>query len=120
MAEERFTPEQLIEALHEHHGVKIRAAKALGCSRMTVENYVKRYDDVRDAVLDAREGMKDIAEDSLHKKVEEGEAWAVCFYLKTQAKDRGYVERQEVAPTDPTGQPLDLAGLVLLARDGRR
>jgi hypothetical protein len=25
-----------------------------------------------------------------------GEAWAVCFYLKTQAKDRGYVERSEV------------------------
>jgi hypothetical protein len=24
-----------------------------------------------------------------------GEPWAVCFYLKCQAKDRGYIERTE-------------------------
>jgi hypothetical protein len=25
-----------------------------------------------------------------------GEAWAVCFFLKCQARERGYVERTEV------------------------
>ena len=36
-----------------------------------------------------------MAELSLFKAIQTGEAWAVCFYLKTQGKDRGYVERYE-------------------------
>jgi hypothetical protein len=32
---------------------------------------------------------------SLYSAVLRGEAWAVCFFLKTQARDRGYVERQD-------------------------
>jgi hypothetical protein len=44
--------------------------------------------------------MKDNAESALYSAVLGGEAWAVCFYLKTQAKDRGYVERQEMTGKD--------------------
>jgi hypothetical protein len=39
--------------------------------------------------------MKDNAESSLYRAVLDGEPWAVCFYCKTQAKDRGYTERVE-------------------------
>lgn len=34
--------------------------------------------------------MLDHAESSLQKAVLKGEAWAVCFFLKTQGKSRGY------------------------------
>lgn len=42
----------------------------------------------------------DIAESALDKAVEAGEAWAVCFFLKTRGKARGYTERHEVTGAD--------------------
>jgi len=39
--------------------------------------------------------MLDNAESVLYKAVLNGEAWAVCFFLKCQGKSRGYIERQE-------------------------
>jgi len=47
-----------------------------------------------------RERRIDIAETALDRAVIEGEAWAVCFTLKCIAKDRGYVERQEISGVD--------------------
>lgn len=41
---------------------------------------------------DAREGMIDHAVSSLYRAIIKGEAWAVCFFLKTQGKSRGYIE----------------------------
>ncbi|MEI8016283.1 MAG: hypothetical protein D4R81_07615 [Nitrospiraceae bacterium] len=47
----------------------------------------------------------DEAEAALHKAVMRGEAWAVCFTLKTQGKGRGYTERLEVSkPTSHSVQ----------------
>jgi hypothetical protein len=40
--------------------------------------------------------MVDNAESALNRSVLSGEAWAVCFTLKTQGKSRGYIERQEI------------------------
>ena len=37
-------------------------------------------------------------------ELEAGDAWAICFYLKTQGKNREYVERQEV--TGKCGDPI--------------
>ena len=37
----------------------------------------------------------DLAESALKRAVLAGEGWAVCFALKCQGKNRGYVERVE-------------------------
>jgi hypothetical protein len=37
--------------------------------------------------------MLDNVESALYTAALAGEAWAVCFFLKTQGKARGYVER---------------------------
>jgi len=39
--------------------------------------------------------MMDMAELKLLDAVVMGQPWAILFYLKTQGKDRGYVERSE-------------------------
>jgi hypothetical protein len=93
---QKFTAAQVIEALEKTCGMKGPAARLLGCSRRTVANYAKRYASVAEAIEEQRELNLDAAEMSLLRAVERGEAWAVCFYLKTQGKHRGYTEKTEV------------------------
>ncbi len=96
MPEPKFTAEQVIGAIEETRGMLTLAARHLGCSPRTIYNYRDRYASVQQAIRDERERTLDIAELALFKAVQEGQAWAICFLLKTQGKDRGYVERQEL------------------------
>jgi hypothetical protein len=78
-------------------------ARFFGVTRQAVQHYVKARPKLMKVMDDCRESMKDAAESSLYKAVLDGEAWAVCFFLKTQAKDRGYTERQELTARQPFG-----------------
>jgi hypothetical protein len=100
----RYTAEQVSAALHKSRGMVSHAARALGCDPDTVRNYAKRHPTVAAALHEEREQTTDIAELALYRAIEAGEAWAVCFYLKTQGKERGYVERHEY--TGKNGDPL--------------
>jgi len=51
--------------------------------------------------------MCDNAESALNRAVINGEAWAVCFTLKTQGKDRGYIERTQQEITGRDGGPIE-------------
>jgi hypothetical protein len=95
MARQRFKPDEVITALSQAKGMTTVAARLLGCVPNTVQAYIDRYPAVAEARAQEREGMTDVAELALYKAIQSGEAWAVCFYLKTQGKGRGYVERVE-------------------------
>ena len=96
MAKQRYTQAEVTNALNQSKGMVTIAARILGCVPNTVQAYIDRYPDVREARQQEREAMTDVAELALYKAIQSGEAWAVCFYLKTQGKQRGYVERSEV------------------------
>ena len=93
--------------LRELSGNMFVTAQALGISRQTLYSFVKK-NGLEDVVQEARESMTDIAETSLKRAVINGEAWAVCFTLKTLGKSRGYVERvqQEISGRD--GQAIEI------------
>jgi DNA-binding transcriptional MerR regulator len=102
----KYTQEQVIEALEQSKGLIAPAARALDCSRDTIRSYLAEYPAVAQAKADAKEATKDLAENRLVDAIEDREAWAICFYLKTQAKDRGYIERGELA--EPGGSPVKI------------
>jgi transposase-like protein len=102
----KFSPEQMVRALEESKGLIAPAARALGCSRDTIRKYLDEYGEVAQAKLDQREAVTDMAENSLYEAIRRGEAWAVCFYLKCMAKDRGYIERAEL--TGNGGGPVKI------------
>src|SRR5215208_4949736 len=102
----KYTQEQMIKALEESKGLIAPAARALGCSRDTIRSYLEEYTAVGQAKLDQREAVTDMAENALYQAILDREAWAVCFYLKCMAKDRGYAERGEV--TGPSGAPVKI------------
>ena len=94
------TAARIIEAVRDSHGLLTLAAKKAGVSYWTVWDYANNYPSVAEAVREAKEGMLDVAEGQLYKAIANSEAWAICFYLKTQGKARGYTERQEVTGAD--------------------
>lgn len=87
----------LVEAkLREFNGNMAAVGRHFGCSRFAVWHFCNKREELRKVAHDIREAMKDDAEDALQQAVKKGEAWAVCFYLKCQAKDRGYIEKSEL------------------------
>ena len=92
----RYTAAEVAEALTEAKGFTTHAARRLGCTARTVQNYMKRHSTVRQARDEAKESLKDHTEIKLVEAINEGNMTAIIFFLKTQAKDRGYVERQEI------------------------
>lgn len=91
-----YTPQQIADAVTEAKGLISIAARRVGCDPATIRNYAKKYKIVADALHEAKESLKDFAESRLYKGIDEGNPTLLIFYLKTQAKDRGYVERQEM------------------------
>lgn len=77
------------------HGNVSAVARRFKVQRASVQELIARTPELQSIKRDAREGMLDDGESSLRKAVMAGEGWAVCFLLKTQGKDRGYVERMQ-------------------------
>ena len=100
------TAEQIIKAIKDSKGYVAKAAGLLGVSRSTFYNYLKKYSTVQEALDDVRESRHDYVESQLLKQIDQGNITAIIFYLKTQCKSRGYVERQEV--TGPEGEGLTI------------
>jgi len=113
----RFTAEQVIKALRKKRGFLAAVAKELGCTRQTVYNYVNRYPTIAQALEEIREERHDWVEGKLLKQIENDNMTAIIFYLKTQAKHRGYVERQEVTGADGDAVVVRVIGGVNLDED---
>jgi hypothetical protein len=111
----QFKSQQIIQALNDNNGMVYISAKALGCDPKTIYNYAKDDPDVQNAIDNARGHVTDNAESKLFAAIEKGEAWAICFYLKTQGKSRGYIERQEIS--GPDGSPIPVKQFVSISPD---
>ena len=108
---QRYTAQQVIDALHQMHGLVYLAAKLLRCDPETIHNYCKRYPAVMAAKVDARGELVDVAEIKLWEALHRGEAWAIALVLKTLGRERGYVERIEQTGKD--GGPIQHASIHL-------
>lgn len=95
-----YTAEQFIKAIPNTGGIITAIARKVGCDWYTAKRYITGHASVKRAYDAERETIKDVVESSLITKAKEGEAWAVKYYLSTQAKDRGYVERKEFTGKD--------------------
>jgi predicted transcriptional regulator len=105
MAKPRYKAQQVIDAITEAKGFVSDAASILGCSRTTVHDYINKYSTVADALDDVREQRHDRVENKLLDAIDQGNIAAIIFYLKTQCKDRGYVERTQQEITGKDGEP---------------
>lgn len=115
MSQPKIKPEAMIDAITKSRGMVTIAADLLKCSPQTIYNYMERYPDVKAARENARERMLDTAELNLYQAINKGDMTAIIFYLKTQGKRRGYIERQENININV---PLDLLQRTMEALEG--
>ena len=108
-----YSDEAIIKAITLNRGLITRAAKTLGCTDVLIYQRRKLNPAIQQAIEAARESMLDTAEFKLGEALDKGEAWAICFTLKTIGKNRGYVERQEQTGKDGGAieTKIDLSGL---------
>ena len=90
-----FTQAQVERALTAAGGLVTSTAKRLGCAPKTVYRYIERFPALKHVLADARESSVDLAESKLIEAIKNGNLTAIIFFLKTQGKSRGYVERSE-------------------------
>jgi hypothetical protein len=108
----KVTATEAAKALKNHKGFITQAAKTLGISRSHLHYLINKHPTVKEALIDAREEMKDFTESKMYQAIEDGNTTMIIFYAKTQMKDRGYVERQEIVgkdsgPVEVAISPLD-------------
>lgn len=107
------TAAQAIKAIIDKKGFITQAAKQLGISRRQLHRIVVAHPTVREALADVREEMKDFTESKIYQKIADGDVTMIIFYAKTQMKDRGYIERQEI---DMSGN-VDIKGYQNISPD---
>jgi len=78
--------------------------KAAGIGRQTAYDWQDSDPKFKADMAACKAALIDMAESLLFRNMTEGDTTALIFFLKTQAKDRGYVERQEIRidPADIT------------------
>lgn len=97
MAKNDITKKAMLEALEKSLGVVTSACKSVGISRETHYRWMREDSSYKDSVDDLANVALDFAESQLHQQIKGGNPTATIFYLKTKGKNRGYVERQEIA-----------------------
>ena len=91
----KVTIDALEKAITEKRGNLAAVGRSFGIHRSTVSKRVKNSVRLQKAWDEARETMLDNAETELYDQALDGNTTALLFFLKTQGKSRGYVERQE-------------------------
>jgi hypothetical protein len=91
---------KVLEQLRLHKGIVTSACDSSGIHRSTFYAWIDQDDDFAREVKSIKEDAIDFVESRMMKRIEEGSDTMIIFFLKTQAKKRGYVERQEVAVND--------------------
>jgi hypothetical protein len=90
------TKKAMLQALEKSLGVVTPACKAVGVSRQVHYNWLKEDAEYKAAVESTDDIAIDFAESNLHQQIKKGVPSSTIFYLKTKAKKRGYIEKQEI------------------------
>src|SRR5262245_29234768 len=84
-------------ALRTYNGNLASVGRALGATRSAVCMFVNRHPKLKEVAHECRETFVDNVESAIYREALDGNVTAQMFILRTIGKDRGYVERQEVA-----------------------
>lgn len=97
----KLTTQKILAAMENCGGILSVVSGRLGVHRTTLADYIKESPELQARIAAEGEYFIDVAETSLMRLIREGNVAATIFFLKTKAKQRGYIERQEVQNVQP-------------------
>lgn len=87
---------KFLELFPKNLGHISATCKAIKIDRSTYYKWIRNDEAFRQGCLDAEEEKIDHAEAFLFKEMKAGNTACIIFFLKTKAKKRGYIEKQEI------------------------
>jgi hypothetical protein len=99
---------QMIEALQESNGVVTTAIQSVKMNRSTFYKWMNEDEEFKKEVDDIRESALDYVESKMFERITNGSDTMIIFFLKTQGKKRGYIERSQL---DVQNTSPDFSGL---------
>jgi hypothetical protein len=109
----------VILAIRSQMGNVALAARELGLSRGELTDYMVRHPAVMEAKIQVKEAVKDRAEDILISQMEV-EPSLLMFFLRTQAKDRGYDTSKNLTTNNNVQVNVDARSLIAAMRNGTK
>lgn len=97
----KLTKEMVKKAINDSGGIQSIVAQKCNVARSTISEFLNKPEnkDIMNELIAEKEKVLDLAENKLIKLMKDGEFNAIKFYLTTQAKARGYVEKTETELT---------------------
>jgi len=87
----------ILEVLQKTGGKhKALACRTANISRQTLDNWINKFDTLKQSIEDMHEEVLDLAETKLLQAMNNGEKWAITYTLDTLGKERGYTTKQEM------------------------
>ena len=71
------------------------ACKMVGCSRQTYYDFYKEDESFKKAVDQTSDLAYDFVVSKLYENIEKGKETSIIFFLKTQGKNKGWVEKSQ-------------------------
>jgi hypothetical protein len=96
MADEKYTLDQILTAIRGSAGIKATIQRKLGCSRATVDNYLKRYATAQAAYDDELASIGDAAESVVIADIRNKNVETAKWYLTKKHRDRGYGDKSHI------------------------
>jgi len=87
---------KMLESLEYNLGIVTTSCLNSDVSRATHYRWLNEDEEYRAKVKDIQEIAIDFVEGMLYEKIKEKDTASIIFYLKSKAKHRGYIERQQV------------------------
>lgn len=94
---EKYRWQDVRDALIQSNGIKLRAARLIGCHRHTIEEYCKRYKKVAEACDRGMEIRLDEAEIASDDLIADRDGAHTRWWLARMGKHRGYGDALEGA-----------------------
>lgn len=111
----RLSERKVIDAIEKANGNVSVVAKSFNVSRTTMYVFLHGSEKAQEALSAAREKMIDNVESALYSQALLGNTTAMIFFLKTQGKQRGYIERTEL--TGAEGKPIQFVEVEIPSND---
>lgn len=96
MTDEKYTLAEVLTAIRGSAGIKATIQRKLGCSRQTVDNYLKRYATAQAAYDEEKASIGDAAESVVIGAIRNKDVETAKWYLVKKHRDRGYGDKSEI------------------------